>query len=201
MMDRVVFLDFDGVVNNPGTYGSWRGLLPSQGSYIPVESACIERLNQIVARTSAKIVISSSWRMLADYQSLGSDLVRQGVVGEVIGETPRPDRAREVLLSRGYDLSDALPYQYRRGMEIWTWLLENPLAASIDECVILDDDNDMWRMQTCLVQTDGSHGLRDVDVERAIELFPQSADVIATIRDHREKFANGNRHRKMRPEE
>lgn len=191
MMERIIFLDFDGVINHPGSYSLWRGLLPSQGSYIPTEPACVERLNQIVARASAKIVISSSWRMLADYQSLGSALAQQGVVGEVIGETPRPERARDALLSRGYDLSDALPRQYLRGMEIWVWLLENPLAASIDEFVILDDCDDMWRVQACLIHTDGSRGLRDVDVERALELFPQSVGALATIRDHRGGLHDG----------
>ncbi len=52
---RVVVLDIDGVLNNPDCFDMGRAL---------VDPACVGRLNVIVQRTKAVLVITSTWRTL-----------------------------------------------------------------------------------------------------------------------------------------
>lgn len=83
---RIVFLDIDGVLNHSAT----RGAMWSEDEPLPIPIApeCMARLNRLIAETGAKIVISSSWRLFARWEDLGPALMRHGLVGDVIGETP-----------------------------------------------------------------------------------------------------------------
>jgi len=61
---RIIFLDIDGVLNNPGTYAPtapWRGEL-DRIIRVPIAPECMQRLNTLTDATGAKVVISSSWR-------------------------------------------------------------------------------------------------------------------------------------------
>lgn len=98
---KVIFLDFDGVIVIPPDY---RG----------VNQDKLTLLQKIVNETGAKIVISSTWRILHDLDDLKSRL--PGC--EVIGITPRMEG--------------------ERGYEIWEWILENQPSMF----VVLDDDGD-----------------------------------------------------------
>jgi hypothetical protein len=53
---KIIFLDFDGVLNNPGCYEI------ASGSHTPPDQSCVDALNRIISETGASIVVSSSWR-------------------------------------------------------------------------------------------------------------------------------------------
>ena len=58
-MVRVIFLDIDGVLNNPGTFSEdpapWR-YDGTELLRVPVEPSCMACLNRLIAATSAKVV-------------------------------------------------------------------------------------------------------------------------------------------------
>ena len=134
---RVIFLDIDGVLAptlDPYRYGD-------------LDCGCVRVLNDIVARSGADVVVSSSLRFgrtVADLQQL---LEGYGFVGRVIDKTPT-------------DLPGC-----SRGEEIAAWLADHP----VDGYVILDDHRDMGDLLGHLVQTETAFGLRPSDADRALE--------------------------------
>jgi hypothetical protein len=174
----VVFLDIDGVLNHPGSYGegAWRResskpeVEPEpepEKLRVPIEPPCMDRLNRLIRTTGAVVVISSSWRLFARFQDLGPALARHGLAGRVVGETPylaRDARWEESQRALGRDPLARI----ERGDEIARWLSDHPEVTSF---VILDDDPDMGELAHRLVRTDPVVGLSDADVDRAIELL------------------------------
>jgi hypothetical protein len=174
---KVIFLDFDGVLNHPGTWQAWlaprdaaEARAPRVGTevWVPTERACVERVNEIVAETGARVVISSSWRYVAPHAVLAASLAQAGLIGEVIGETPHhrsPDWPHVIaFLAEKKRPTSRIP----RGAEIATWLRLHP---GITSYVVLDDVDDMAHVRRRFVQTDGSRGICDADVEQAIRIL------------------------------
>jgi len=148
---KVVFLDLDGVVNdnryNPETAAFT--LLPG----------CVERLGRIIARTDAKVVLSSSWRYLV-YEGLMSLsefeqlLDQHGAPGiQIIGLSPTDEQVRG------------------RGNQIQAWLDANASGLAVESYVVLDDmdaADEFDPHQHPLVCTDGNVGLTDKDADAAV---------------------------------
>ena len=126
---KVIFLDLDGVLNSDRTIYA----LPMQkipgAAYAEsfLKSKCdpiaVAILNRIIRDTGAKIVISSSNRIILGFDGCQRVLSEMGVIGDVIGVTDR-------LLAC-------------RGAEIQKWLDEN----EVEEYVIVDDSCDMLESQ------------------------------------------------------
>lgn len=139
---KIIFLDFDGVVNRFDEPESFRKLSLS----------CVENLNQLVELSGASIIITSAWRghipLISD---LAQVLVNAGFKfpKKVIGKTPRSF--------------------LRRGTEIEKWLKDT--KYKIESFVILDDDSDMEPFLNRLVQTDFNVGLTIYDVEKAVDIL------------------------------
>lgn len=177
-MSRIVFLDFDGVVNS-GAWLAERGPVTDEerrlaatappdalpdyvvGSAMErshlhsirsIDPGAIEHLNALVRLTDAHVVVSSTWRHGYTLNGLRWLLSARGFVGQVIGVTP----------------SD--PRHQIRGEEIQAWLdlLGSPLHVRF---VILDDDSDMGPLTPKLVRTDRSVGLTAPDAARAAAML------------------------------
>lgn len=147
MGDPVLFLDIDGVLNSQAFYGRRN---ETRQSFRDLDPSCIECLNEITAKSGARIVISSTWRLTPRFPELVAHLKGQGIAGEIVGRTPR------------------LPHPAVRGDEIFAWMetqIEWPRFA------ILDDDSDMSAALPWLVQTDTAMGLVRPDVERVLATF------------------------------
>src|SRR4051812_35728806 len=83
---RVLFLDFDGVLNADSTDVPEGTELWTEAWLVP---ALVVRASQIAQRTGARTVICSSWRQLRSLSDLRAMLAGLGYVGEVIDVTPR----------------------------------------------------------------------------------------------------------------
>src|SRR5215470_17542350 len=110
-MRRVIFLDIDGVL---APIRSW-------DRYSDLDPACIQVLNEIVARGGADVVVSSIWRHGKTVAELQLMLEAHGFTGCVRDKTPSG--------APGAD----------RGAEIAAWLAEHEVGGY----VIIDDHLDM----------------------------------------------------------
>jgi hypothetical protein len=126
-MIKVIFLDIDGVLNVMSQERDEYGSL--------FHKHFEDNLRLIIEKTSAKIVISSTWRF--DGLTKMKEMWKyRNLPGEVISTTPNEVQ----VVNRGYcEFYDLV----KRGHEIQLWLEDNP----VDNYVILDDDTDMLESQ------------------------------------------------------
>lgn len=150
---RIVFLDFDGVLNS-SEYIDWTSALftPEQ-----IDPRAILLVNQLLIRGRAKVVVSSSWRLVRTDEEMQAILDERGFTGEIVGVTPTLHRTRDGI-PRG------------RGDEIRQWLDEH--AGEVEGFVVLDDDGGaMQPIVHRLVLTDPTKGMRESDLEQAHPLL------------------------------
>lgn len=171
MNDKIIFLDFDGVLNteifilcyyqfckeanllNPDNKLNYNELIRDEyGSKF--DPLALRNLDYIISMTEAKYVISSTWRMCG--LSVLLEMWRErGYMGDIIDITP----------NHMYKTGTTL----QRGAEIKEWLSLHPEVSSY--CII-DDDSDMLdEQQNCFVQTDPSCGLTFRDATKVIEIL------------------------------
>ena len=135
----MVFLDFDGVLAPIRRWDRYEDLDP----------ACVQVLNEIVARAGADVVVSSTHRHGKTVAELQTLLETAGFTGYVADKTPTGPP--------GADRED----------EIAAWLAEHPVRGH----VIIDDHGDMGALRTHLVQTHPARGLQPADAPRAIAVL------------------------------
>lgn len=147
---KIIFLDVDGVLNS----GEWIDKNPKLPSRERIDPAAVARVNNLIAKTGAKIVISSSWRTgflgLANGFSFLTEFFGKFGITQIVGMTPS-------FLGKP------------RREEIIAWLKEHPVASF----VILDDDeaaNVLGRQ----IRTHFEDGLQDSHVERAVAVLQKN---------------------------
>ena len=165
---RVVFLDFDGVLNSHD-YMLHRAPESERGSVMGLDAEAIARLNRLLREAEAVAVVSSTWRHNRTVAQLQDVLVARGFVGTVIGMTPRW-------------LKEAPSGPYageRRGHEIQAWLNDAPnYGVDVRAFVIVDDDSDMAHLADRLVKIPFETGLLDEHVDRAVAMLREPPPLI-----------------------
>jgi len=168
---RVLFLDFDGVLNSERymekiqlelekRHTQERGFQKRDYRDM-IDPDAVARVSTILERTDAKVCVSSTWRKLFTIPELQTMLREKGFRGQLIGRTPDFWRTPELQANHG---------RRCRGHEIQYWL-DRHKRYEIDRFAILDDDNDMAHLASRLVQTDALYGLQDEHVERAVSML------------------------------
>ncbi len=114
---KILFLDIDGVVNCKNTSQRHRG-------FIGIDPYMALLVNRIVEATGAKVVLSSTWRVL--------EACRNEVKSQVID-------FMDVTPPSTYNKTTE--HNSTRGEEIQAWLDEN--GYKVKKYAILDDDTDM----------------------------------------------------------
>lgn len=147
---KLIFLDIDGVMNSLQSMQDNKHL----GIHRDIPTVDhVNHLNYIIASTDARIVISSSWRVIHSSSSIDLILCLQG------------------FKYPGYVISSTITHKYHRGDEIQDWL--DMASNKIQRFVILDDCNDMLHLKQFLVQTDSNIGLTKQDADKAIKILNQ----------------------------
>lgn len=154
-MNKIIFLDFDGVITT--IKSKWK-----------LDSDKIDLLGKIINETGAKIVISSSWRRCNLYETKEYlTTINHYVpfafpyVDLIIGQT------KHIWFS---NIDGFEKLRIPRGVEIDLWINEN--KEKIDNYVILDDDSDMLYCQKdSFVHTNTYKGLSINDVQKAIKIL------------------------------
>lgn len=152
---KAIFLDVDGVLNCQSSQSRCRNALG-------IDDDKVERVKQIVEKTGARIVLSSSWKdgwepickddQTEDSNYLDRKLRRQGLVA----------------IDKTYE-----PSYERRGEGIIKWII----AHDVDSFIILDDewfDYKKLGLASKVIKTEFYSpvgGLTDTDVELAIKLL------------------------------
>lgn len=159
---KVVFLDFDGVLNCE----SWMHCVTDtrRANGFPPQSAFdrdkeeldpsrVKLVSDFCIEESASIVVSSSWRKLMSMADLWDVLRSTGMdkAIQIIGVTPNS--------STGF-----------RGTEVLMWLDEHSVNCNVTKCVIFDDDGDFYSHQP-LVKTTWEEGLLPAHIAQARELL------------------------------
>lgn len=168
---KVIFLDFDGVLNSAETL--------ARGIHLDPEKVIM--LRNISDETDANIVVSSTWRIHFNQREIRELLYRAGFKGRhrVIGSTPDS--------RNGF-----------RGAEIEAWLKDK---EDIEKYVIIDDGSDFYDYQRQVhVTTNFATGLTERDVEKAIEILNKQfskqsllvdyMDVVKILRERENKMSS-----------
>jgi len=167
-MNKIIFLDIDGVLNCKNTFKEkkeervfYNKFLEKNDFNLAKISMCdidfekLELLKYIVLETNAKIVISSSWKNLRFYTLIEDLLINKGL--PIIGVTPHINN--------------------RRGTEIKKYLSEN----QVDDFIIIDDsifDDYDDELINHLVKTDFyDEGLNDEKANEAINLIRKKTTI------------------------
>jgi len=134
-MQKILFLDIDGVLNSEASFARRRG-------HEQLDIELMHLFDEIVERTGCKVVLSSSWRHSKTYCE---DLESHGLnTNSFVDRTPC--MPRPVGTSHEY---------MERGKEIAAWLEQHP---EVERYAILDDDSDFLPDQP-LFKTSWKHGL------------------------------------------
>ena len=147
---NVLFLDYDGVVNNPmwtQTNNIWHCSynFPSKGQVNDIQA--VQWVSEFCEKRGYHIVVTSTWRTHQDYaEMLTRAGLRPGI--KILGRTPRLDSYR--------------------GDEIKAWLEANR-GFHIKNFAIFDDDSDMGDLIEHLVLCTSSAGFREEDYQKAIK--------------------------------
>lgn len=170
MNSRVIFLDYDGVVNTPmwndkGTKCSYN--FPSDGKVNNFQA--VQWISECCQKFHYDIVVTSTWRRNANYKDcLINGGLRPGI--EILGRT-------EDLWN--YNFSTC------RGDEIAQYLTEHP---EINYYMIVDDDDDMLPEQMDhFIQTDGSVGFSRADFKHFEKIYMQDLGHGGSFRDRKNK--------------
>ena len=167
--DKLVFLDFDGVLNNSEfaahQYKNDESAQDSMGLDL-FDPKAIECMNRIIDATGAKIVVTSSWRYLglAKLQKLWKE---RGLHGEIIGMTSL-HVVDELILEKGTEWLERETNGSPRSEEIAHWLKTYDITA---DYVIMDDLPMPKELQVHAIQVNPRFGLTDQHVKQAIKIL------------------------------
>lgn len=157
-----LMLDVDGVLNSADYLHNRRKI--RRPTPHAIDAVTVPRLNEILRRSGAKVVISSSWRIQHPWQRMQEILTAHGVVCDVIGQTPS---LYEPLPQE--EACDKYSIKRReRGHEIQAWLNEHP---EVTRFAIVDDNSDMVHLAHKLVQTTWEMGLLDEHIEPLVKML------------------------------
>lgn len=129
--------------------------------YDEVEDRPLKLLKEIIDKTSAKIVVSSSWRIGCCKSG------KESIFGDRL-YSKLEKRLKDYGMSI-YDITPSLDPGTQRGDEIRKWLSEN----LVDNFIILDDDSDMCEFTNTenFIHTTYKHGLTEELKNKAISVL------------------------------
>ena len=171
-MNKIIFLDFDGVLNTE----YYQGLLQYQGKPWQDEYGAffdpkaVKQLKRIIDATDADIVVESSWKYL------GLDAMKElwkvrNLPGRIIDITPSTT-SDEYLLN--VDLDDFSNFSNKmhhcKGLEISSWLSEKGLSNT--RYVIIDDEYVILDSQLPhFILTNPYEGITEEQANKAISIL------------------------------
>lgn len=176
---KVIFLDFDGVINSHQSctfwhnkrdqqkwenemYSSWQGTLFEYlaHEFCPIALSNVEELFRRVP--DLKIVVSSTWRLGETTETLKKILAPAKLVADAVIDVTPAFR----WVKHKQELGEST-----RGHEIEDWLERHP---EVTHYAIIDDDSDMLEsQQKNFVHTSGLHGFQYGDMLQVLRILEE----------------------------
>src|SRR5689334_7658984 len=96
---KLIFLDFDGVLNSNDYFDStffkqetnglsWEEIMLI-AHYTHIDPVAVKILNQLVEISGAQVIVSSTWRLKYTVEELNSMLKDRGATFQIVGATPK----------------------------------------------------------------------------------------------------------------
>jgi len=164
-MDKIIFLDIDGVLNSQQWYkdNHHKYKLTDKQYHFDIEA--VKRLNSIITITDAKIVISSTWRRGKSIEWFNNYFKQIKLNGTVIGLTKHLF-CHEFNTPRGVEIQMYYHDHYNHPSYF------EDFPSRLQSYVILDDDADMlYEQRDNFIQTDNRFGLQDIHINQAISIL------------------------------
>lgn len=164
-MNKVIFLDIDGVLNTKWWYTQMERNTPKDKYGYAFDPKAVANLKRIVEETGADLVVSSSWKCmgLSQIEEMWRD---RSLPGKIIGITPN-SVSDEMLLNADID---SIELFHIRGEEIKQWLTK--YGKQVSNYAIIDDmDNMLSEQQSRFVHTNPEVGLTEEDAQKTIEIL------------------------------
>jgi len=180
--NKIIFLDVDGVIN----------IIPDR--FLHFNENCLNNLQEIIDKTGAKIVVSSSWRD-KDTQRMKANFLEHGFTeklwSEIIDITVRgytyTIKGSNLPIVRGNEIKQwidtklvypwhsdsSLQKQYEILKEDGSFKIMNSNKLNEDfSYLILDDDTDMlYNQRSNFINTDANFGITKEITEQAIKIL------------------------------
>ncbi|ABS28202.1 HAD domain-containing protein [Anaeromyxobacter sp. Fw109-5] len=164
---KVVFLDIDGVLNSD----AWFARSPPRDWGLDhLDPEAVARVDWLASDPAARIVISSTWRLVYPLDEIRAMLAARGLRAPIVDRTPE------------------IPAEFAEGriraQEIGNWLHAQGLRerrgeGGVESFVILDDLEGFGDLERYCVRTQFATGLLDEHVVRATALLVQGARTAA----------------------
>jgi len=164
-MAKLIFLDIDGVLNSDvyteselykqATAGMSDAKIMLVAHHLHLDPDALNLLNDLVARSGAEVVLSSTWRIKYSPEEVTEMLKGRGGNFVVTASTP--------------NLQRRMSEYFTRGQEIAAYL--NSLKERPEAFVILDDRDDMEKLKNNLVLTNPKYGITISDVDKALKIL------------------------------
>jgi len=164
-MNKVIFLDIDGVLNTKWWYTQMERNTPKDKYGYTFDPKAVANLKRIVEETGADLVVSSSWKCmgLSQIEEMWRD---RSLPGKIIGITPN-SVSDEMLLNADID---SIELFHIRGEEIKQWLTK--YGKQVSNYAIIDDmDNMLSEQQSRFVHTNPEVGITEEDAQKTIEIL------------------------------
>jgi hypothetical protein len=172
---KILFLDIDGVLNSDVYMATdayrdeclaagckdHRGYeVVVKAHYTHIDPAAVQLLNQLIEKTGAKVVLSSTWRLRYTLEEMNDMLKSRGATFEVTDKTPAKMSWR------------------LRGNEVKEYLDDLKECEDIvpEAFVILDDIDEFPKFRKQFIHTPEKTGLTEKHVERAIEILNKAGE-------------------------
>ncbi len=127
---KVIFLDIDGVLNTGKTFiDIYEEYQKTKESRIEIDLEKVGYLKEIVDKTSAVIVLSSSWRLKGEMMD-----------NKFVPRSKKMQKFIKILDEYNLNIYDITPYlDGNREKEIYTWLEDK----EVESFIIFDDEPSM----------------------------------------------------------
>ncbi|MDO5527100.1 MAG: HAD domain-containing protein [Prevotella sp.] len=168
-MNKIIFLDFDGVLNTEYYQNLLRykgkAWQDEHGAFFDPEA--VAQLKRIIDVTRADIVIESSWKFLG-LEAMQEMWQVRSMPGRVIDITPSSISDSWLLTANLDDIASAM--EHCKGTEIASWLADN--AAKDTRYVIIDDEYVILdSQQPNFIMTNPYDGITEDVADRAISVL------------------------------
>ncbi len=163
---KLLFLDFDGVLNSDKYFTSYKFINEAGGTdiaglmlvvhHLHLDPDAISLVNELIDKSGAQVVVSSTWRLHYSIDELNKMLASRGATFKIIAATPRgvPKKFSQIVA---------------RGDEIQEYL--DSLTEKPESFVIIDDQNNMVHLRNRLVLTTFQAGFNRNNLNQALKLL------------------------------